>query len=68
MYYIVMVDDASYYTTVEGLKTKNEAIQTIKDYLTHLKVCRKNPLTIQINPGGKFNNAKLKRWCKKQEI
>ena len=37
-YYIVLVDDAQQYITVEFLKEKNQASQAVINYLTYLKV------------------------------
>jgi hypothetical protein len=37
-YYLLMVDDASRYVTVEFLKSKDQAAQKVKNYFTHLEV------------------------------
>jgi len=37
-YYLLMVDDASQYVTIEFLKSKDPAAQKVKNYFTHLKV------------------------------
>jgi len=37
-YYLLMVDDASRYVTVEFLKSKDQAVQKVKNYFTHLEV------------------------------
>ena len=37
-YYILMVDDAQRYITVEFLKEKNQVSQAVMNYLTYLKV------------------------------
>ena len=36
-YYLLMVDDTAQYITVKFLKTKDQAAQKIKDYITYLK-------------------------------
>ena len=40
-YYLLLVDDASRYVTIEFLKTKTQAVQWIKDYMMHLSACSK---------------------------
>jgi hypothetical protein len=37
-YYLLMVDDALYYVTVEFLKSKDQAMQKLKNYFTHLEL------------------------------
>jgi hypothetical protein len=37
-YYLLMVDDASRYVMVEFLKSKDQAMQKLKNYFTHLEV------------------------------
>jgi len=37
-YYLLMVDDASRYITIEFLKSKDQAAQKVKNYFTHLEV------------------------------
>jgi len=46
-YYLLLVDDATHHTTVEFLKTKSQATQYIKDYMTHLIARGKSPCTIR---------------------
>ena len=58
-YYLLMVDDASHYVTVKFLKTKTQAVQRIKDYMTHLSACSKSPCMIQIDHGTEFMNEEL---------
>ena len=67
-YYVVMVDDAQRYISVEFLKEKNQAAQAVMNYLTYLKVQGKMPKAIQIDRGREFVNEKLERWCKEQRI
>jgi hypothetical protein len=45
-YYLLMVDDATCYITVKFLKTKDQAIQRIMDYMTYLKAQGRIPCTI----------------------
>src|ERR1700683_136433 len=65
-YYIVLVDDAQRYITVEFLKEKNQASQAMINYLTYLKVQGYKPKAIQIDRGREFVNEKLERWCKEE--
>jgi len=58
-YYLLLVDDATQYTMVEFLKTKLQATQYIKDYMTHLIACRKLPCTIHMHCSSEFVNEDL---------
>src|SRR5260221_10460468 len=48
-YYLLLVDDASRYTTVDFLKKKNQAAQHIKDYMTHQIARGKSPCAIRMD-------------------
>jgi hypothetical protein len=37
-YYLLIVDDASWFVMVEFLKPKDQAAQKVKNYLTHLEL------------------------------
>jgi len=67
-YYLLLVDDASQYVTVEFLKTKTQAVQWIKDYMTHLSVCGKLPCAIQMDRRTEFVNEELRTWCHSKGI
>jgi len=67
-YYVVMIDDAQRYISVEFLKEKNQASQAVINYLTYLKARGRTPKAIQIDRGREFVNEKLERWCKEQGI
>ena len=67
-YYLLFVDDAKRYVTVEFLKEKSEAAQGVINYLTHLITQGKTPKVIQIDGGKEFVNQKLESWCKKKGI
>jgi len=45
-YYLLLVDDAVRHITVEFLKTKDQAVQKIKNYMTYLKARGASPCTI----------------------
>ena len=61
-YYLLMVDDASQYVTVEFMKSKDQAAQKVKNYFTHLKVQGRMPKAIRINRGCEFINDSLLEW------
>jgi len=61
-YYLLMIDDASHYVTVEFLKSKDQAMQKLKDYFTHLEVQGKMPKAIHIDRGHEFVNDLLLEW------
>jgi len=61
-YYLLMVDDASQYVTVEFLKSKDQATQKVKNYFTHLEVQGRTPKVIRIDHGCKFINNSLLEW------
>ena len=67
-YYLLMVDDAKRYITVEFLKEKSEATQGVINYLAHLIAQGQTPKAIQIDGGREFVNANLERWCKEHGI
>jgi len=45
-YYLLMVDNASRYITVEFLKSKDQAVQKVRNYFTHLQTHSKMPKAI----------------------
>jgi len=45
-YFVLMVDDATHHITIKFLKTKDQAAQKVKDYLTYLRTHEKIPCTI----------------------
>jgi hypothetical protein len=62
-YYLLMVDDASCYITVEFLKLKDQATQKVKNYFTHLELQGKVPKAMHIDCGHEFINKSLLNWC-----
>jgi hypothetical protein len=62
-YYILFVNDYSRYVTVQFLKGKNQAIQHIRDYITHLSVRDFAPQALRIDCGTEFINNESKQWC-----
>jgi hypothetical protein len=67
-YYLLFVDDAKRYITVECLKEKSDAAQLVINYLAHLITQGKKPKAIQIDGGKEFVNENLKSWCKERGI
>jgi hypothetical protein len=67
-HYLLLIDDASRYTTVEFLKTKSQAAQRIQEYMTHLKAQGRSPCAIRMDRGTKFVNEDLCTWCHSQGI
>ena len=57
-----MVDDALQYVTVEFLKLKDQAMQKLKNYFTHLEVQGKMPKVMHIDRRCEFVNDLLLDW------
>ena len=68
LYYLLLVDNASRFVTVEFLKTKRQATQNIKDYMTHLTVRGMSPCAICMDHGTEFVNEDLRTWCHSKGI
>jgi transposase InsO family protein len=62
-YYLLLVDDASRFVTVEFLKSKHQAAQKIKDHMTHLMSRGMSPCAIRMDRGTEFVNEELRTWC-----
>ena len=67
-YYILFVDDYSRYVTVNFLKSKTQATQNVRDYLTHLIARDIAPLAIRVDRGTEFVNEDLRTWCTQRGI
>jgi len=65
-FYLLMIDDATWYITIEFLKTKDQVAQKIRNYMTYLKAWDKNPCAIHADQGTEFVNENLKNWCYSQ--
>ena len=63
-YYLLLVDNAKRFATIECVKQKSDAAQAIINYLAHLKTQGRNPKGIQIDCGKEFINKELESWCK----
>src|SRR6267142_3392359 len=62
-YYLLMIDDATRYTSLAFLKTKDQAGDKLKQYLTHLTTHNKIPCALHLDKGLEFLNANLRDWC-----
>ena len=67
-YYLLMIDNATWYISVEFLKTKDQAAQRIKNYITYLKAQGKTLNAIRADRSTEFINENLKEWCHAQGI
>ena len=67
-YFVLMIDDVTRHIMVKFLKTKDQAAQKVKDYLTYLKTHKKPPRSIWTDRGWEFLNENLKGWCQSQGI
>ena len=67
-YYLVMVDDASRFTTVEFLKSKAHAADKIKNYIAYLSARGRSPCALRMDRGTEFVNQPLKSWCDSRGI
>ena len=67
-YYLVMVNDASRFTTVEFLKSKAHAADKIKNYIAYLSARSRSPCALHMDRGTEFVNQPLKSWCDSRGI
>ena len=63
LYYIIFIDDASRFITINCMKTKLEVVQKVKNYLMHRQTQGKTPKAIRFNCGKEFLNEELVTWC-----
>ena len=67
-YYILMINDKSWYTTIRFLKQKSQATHHVQNYITHLNVCRHSTRAIRVNRGMEFLNNALKLGVPNMEL
>ena len=67
-YYLLLIDDATWYITIEFLKTKDQVVQRIKNYMTYLKAWSRTSCAIHADRGTEFINENLRNWCQSQGI
>jgi IS30 family transposase len=58
-----MVDDASHFMTVNFLKSKDQVVQQVKNYLTYLTMQGHTPKAMRTDNGKEFINQQLSPWC-----
>jgi transposase InsO family protein len=47
---------------------KDEAVQNVKNYVTHLKTLGRKPKALRFDRGKEFINEDLRKWCAEQGI
>src|SRR5260370_9313894 len=62
-YYLLLIDDATRYTTLYFLKGKHEAARCIKEYMTHMHIRGTPTHAIRVDCGSEFVNKDLQDWC-----
>jgi hypothetical protein len=67
-YYIVFVDDRGRFTSLDFTKMKDEAVQSVKNYVTRLKTLGRKPKALRFDRGKEFINEDLRKWCAEQGI
>ena len=64
-YYMVIVDELTYYVDVYCLKTKDEAIQKYKDFNNHAKALHNKSIGIlRCDGGGEFTSKEFRQFLK----
>ena len=63
-YYLLFIDDAKRFITIDFTKEKSDVAQCVIDYLAHLITQGCTPKVIQIDQGKEFVNEKLQCSCK----
>jgi hypothetical protein len=67
-YYLLLIDDATRYVTLEFLKAKSEAACKIQGYISHLQIRKHVTQVIKIDCSTEFLNQSMKIWCDEQGI
>ena len=68
-YFISFIDDYSRFTVITFLKTKNQALQALKNYLTLAENITKSKIQfLQTDGGGEYNSNALMDFCKSKGI
>ena len=65
-YFLLLINDASRHVTIKFLKTKTQATQEVKNYITYLKAQGASPCAIKMDQGTEFLNENLQSWCHEQ--
>jgi len=56
-YYLLMIDNSTRYTSLAFLKTKDQAEDKLKQYITHLSTHNKIPHALHLDKGSEFLNS-----------
>jgi len=68
-YFITFLDDYTHYTMVYLLKSKAEAVNKIKEYVSRMETrLEKRVVKIRCDNGKEYINDNLKNWCKVKGI
>lgn len=67
-YYLLLIDDAARHITVDFLKSKDQAMQKVKNYMAYLKARGASLCTIRMDQGTEFLNENLRSWCHSEGI
>ena len=67
-YYVIFVNDHKQFTSLHFTKTKDKAVQSIKNYVMCLKTLGRNPKALCFDQGKEFINQDLQNWCAEQKI
>ena len=67
-YYVVLVDDCGQFTSLDFTKLKEQAIQSVKNYVTCLKTLGRKPKALCFDWGKEVINEDLRNWCAEQGI
>ena len=68
LYFQTFLDKSTHHTQLCFLKTKDEAGQAVKDYVTNLKTQEHNAKAFRFDRGKEFINEALLKWLWKQGI
>lgn len=58
-YYLLLINDATRYITIEFIRKKNQATQKVKDYIMYLKARGASPCAIHMDHGTEVVNEDL---------
>ena len=67
-YFLLLINDTSQHVTIKFLKTKDQAVQQVKNYLAYLKARGASPCAIKMDLGTEFLNENLRSWCNSKGI
>ena len=62
-YFLMLVDDTTWYVIIKPLRSKGEAVQSVKNYVTHLETQGIHAQTFRFDRGRESLNIELSQWC-----